>query len=397
MSDLNEKTNPFLALLAQLAEVQKEIDKSHEINLLSPAFDYRALLSDYDLPAIDNSVIKYAEALVSFADTLLKKLADYEREKGAVIAFIEKMTTTELFDLNRQTEGENFYEKTKKQIRSVKEQGLGLMAKIDSANMDIDALAKIERTKLPTFPFMAENMARVVKTTLEKIDLFEINRDFILFLAGTCQEWKSDFSTLVNDRRRDFRPKRDSECRRAVESMFDEWEKRRLGAEKIFSSLTDFVLTGHLLAKKENAPTLAERAFVILKDYRNTIDGFYNGKRWEIRHKFPKKGDVSPEERLEVERAFFWLVIYWIKETWSDIVFEAEDIDERRFLDSLMRDVLNDCIDSIPHNTFTVELEREVTAFRRKGGYPPVLSDKTAYCEQLTAWGKSFDAILKKI
>ena len=69
-------------LLAQLQELQTQIKGLQKVTLLSSDFDYTALLSKYDLKAIDASLIKYYQAVQQWCRELMEKVDYYEEQKG---------------------------------------------------------------------------------------------------------------------------------------------------------------------------------------------------------------------------------------------------------------------------------------------------------------------------
>lgn len=69
-------------LLTQLQDLQTQIEGLQTITLLSSEFDYKILLSKYDVSAINSSIIKYYKAVQQWIDELLEKLSYYENKKA---------------------------------------------------------------------------------------------------------------------------------------------------------------------------------------------------------------------------------------------------------------------------------------------------------------------------
>lgn len=82
------------SVLAQLQEVQGKIDSLQEHIPLSSTFDYRDLLKDYNIAAIDASVIQYYKALQRWTEGLLEKLDEYEAEKEDTIQDFNVLSLT---------------------------------------------------------------------------------------------------------------------------------------------------------------------------------------------------------------------------------------------------------------------------------------------------------------
>lgn len=55
------------------------------VRVLSSEFDYTAMLAQYDLPAVNSSVIKYFEALKKWTDDLMIMIENFECEKDGTI------------------------------------------------------------------------------------------------------------------------------------------------------------------------------------------------------------------------------------------------------------------------------------------------------------------------
>lgn len=72
-------------LLAQLQELQTQINDLQKVTLLSSDFDYTALLAKYDIKAIDASLIKYYQAVQQWCRELMEKVDYYEEQKASVI------------------------------------------------------------------------------------------------------------------------------------------------------------------------------------------------------------------------------------------------------------------------------------------------------------------------
>lgn len=73
------------ALTAKLQELNEQIAPLMAVRVLSSEFDYTSMLAQYDLPAVNSSVIKYFETLKNWTDSLMAMLEDYEREKDDTV------------------------------------------------------------------------------------------------------------------------------------------------------------------------------------------------------------------------------------------------------------------------------------------------------------------------
>lgn len=153
-------------LLHQLQEIQNQIEDLQTVTLLSSDFDYMALLAKYDVDSINNSIIKYYQAIQQWTDELMEKLDYYEQEKEDVIKDfnIIGLKLSKKYEVNANlTKEENglleerqrFFQKkfslgmnsVKSKILSIKKQANDLeysIDEIDNSDDAIHALALLE-------------------------------------------------------------------------------------------------------------------------------------------------------------------------------------------------------------------------------------------------------------
>ncbi len=184
-------------LLRQLQEIQNQIEDLQTATLLSSDFDYMALLAKYDIDSINNSIIKYYQAIQQWTDELMEKLDYYEQEKEEVIKDfnIIGLKLSKKYEANvNLTKEENglleerqrFFQKkfslgmnsVKSKILSIKKQANDLeyrIDEIDNSDDAIHALALLEQEQRASFSFIAENTAKIIKNALLKIEYFELH------------------------------------------------------------------------------------------------------------------------------------------------------------------------------------------------------------------------------
>ena len=68
-----------------LNDLNEQINILQQEMLISSTFDYSAILLKYDTKAIDNSIIKYYEAIQRWVNELMNKLSYFEEIKGDII------------------------------------------------------------------------------------------------------------------------------------------------------------------------------------------------------------------------------------------------------------------------------------------------------------------------
>ncbi len=414
------------ALIKQLSDLQTEINKLQEVVLLSSTFDYHALLTGYDIPAIDKSVIKYHEAVTDLAESFLTKLKDYESEKkGTIIEFdaaglklgAEYIERTALSDEENETleVRQNALarhlslgmDNVKQQILSVKKQGVALARRIAAANCGKDSLgglARIEQEERPSFSLLAENLAYIVREALKKIEFYEEHRDFALRLIDMWQEWDNSCVDFKTQTKADFR----SVCEQngipadLGTSVYVDWAEKRLAIEQTFLPLAEYALEGHLLTREGDEPTQAEQALDLLKDYRDNIDGFFREEYVNIHREFGGE-NFGRREKAELEKAFYWRTAHWLKESLSNLLFAVEEPEEKQFLLRTFQPFLDLPVDAIlnyaqAHEelTLSVGLASDLMSLEQQD-MRGLLAGRDAYCEGIDERGHSFDSLIERV
>lgn len=344
------------ALIQQLSNLQSEINALQEVVLLSSTFDYYALLTGYDIPAINSSVIKYHEAVTSLATTFLDKVREYEGEKKATIREFDAAglklgipyhNHPQLAEAENEAleEGRSFLarhlslnmEGVRQQIQSVKAQGEALGRRIAAANSGKDslsALAQIAHEERPDFAFVAENLAHLVRSALQKIEFFEAHHDFALRLMELWAAWEQDAVDFRTRQREEFLALCEEHHLSADwgEGRYAEWAAKRLAVLQAFLPLAEFVLQGNLLQSQDEEPTPAEKAFLFLQAYREDMDSFYREGLWKLNMDFGSAEDYGRKEKLETEMAFYWRTAHWMKGEWREWLFSLPSAEDRTFL-----------------------------------------------------------------
>lgn len=412
-------------LIKQLSNLQTEINKLQEVVLLSSTFDYHALLTGYDIPAIDKSVIKYHEAVTSLADSFLTKLKEYESEKkGTIIEFDAAglKLGAEYHEHHALTDEENEtlevrqnvlarhlslgMDSVKEQILSVKKQGEALARRIAAANCGKDSLgglARIEQEARPSFSLLAENLAYIVREALKKIEFYEDNHDFALRLMDMWQEWDSSCMVFKTQTKADFRNLCEENGISADwgESVYADWAEKRLAIEKTFLPLVEYALKGHLLTKEDDEPTQAEQVLGLLRDYRNDIDVFFREEYINIHREFGSE-NYGRREKAELEKAFYWRTAHWLKESWSNMLFAVEELEDKQFLLRSFQSVLDLPMDAIldyarTHEELTLSpgLASELMTLEQQD-IRSMLKSRDEYCEAVNKRGHEFELLLER-
>ena len=213
-------------LLKQLQELQNQIASMQNVTLFSSEFDYTALLSKYNIAAIDASIIKYYQAIQQWIDELMEKLDYYEKKKEDTLndaAEIILPLAKEYESSAALTDKENkLLEKRQRKIRNllslelnntklkllaVKAQADNLeerINQIDNGVCAIKKLAILEKEERTSFSFITENTAKVIRNALLKMEYFEQNRQFVTNAVNICLSWTENYQTFKTTMREEF-------------------------------------------------------------------------------------------------------------------------------------------------------------------------------------------------
>lgn len=230
-------------LLAQLQELQTQINELQTVTLLSSEFDYTALLAKYDIKAIDASLIKYYQAVQQWCRELIEKVDYYEEQKGSVIKDFNliSLKLSKKYEANPNlTEAENillrdrqhFFQKNfslgmnsvKTKILAVKKQADALeyrIDEIDEGENSLRELAELEQEKRASFAFLAENTAKIIKNALRKIEYFEANHTFVMNAINIWENWTEGYRVFKTTYKEDM--KNDCEDDGIEEEIWSAW------------------------------------------------------------------------------------------------------------------------------------------------------------------------------
>ena len=169
---------------------------------ISSTFDYREMLSVYNIDEIDHSVIKYYEAVQSWIDGLIRKIESYEQQKEEIIRDFniiglklskkyeenDNLTSDEntLMELRQRYFQRNLalgMNSVKSKLLAVKRQADDLEDRIDEIDNGTDSireLALLEQEQRASFAFIAENTAKIVRNALLKIEFFESHHQYVM-------------------------------------------------------------------------------------------------------------------------------------------------------------------------------------------------------------------------
>ena len=417
-------------LLEQLSEIQSQIDEIEEqnknkIKLLSSEFDYTKLLVNYNIDEINNSIIKYYKAVISWVDGLIERLDYFQEQKSEMIEEFNKIGLKlsqkyqENPNLNQREndllkERQKFFKKNfelgmndvTKKLLSYKKQAQSIEDRIDDineGNNGISELAELENEKRASFSFIAENTANIVKNALIKMDYFEKNKDFAVAAINLWDKWSMDYKVLKTTYKEDL--KNNCEKEEIEEEVwmkwFEDWCNTRFVIEQQFMPLIKEGLNGNFEAEK-NGVVIIEDIVALLDEYKKKVDNFYKNDRNAIYVNYVFAANGELQEKFETELKLYKISSEFQKKL-QDIIFSLEKNENKIFLinwanklidlpvDEIINFVQLNNLDSIPQNILNQFIEL------KKKNFESYLSDAKAYGKEQERRDKEFNSLIFKM
>lgn len=357
-------------LVAQLQELQAQINGLQKVTLLSSEFDYTALLAKYDLKAIDASLIKYYQAVQQWCIELMEKLAYYEEQKAETIKDFNliSLKLSKKYEANPNlTEAENtllrdrqgFFQKNfslgmtsvKTKLLAVKKQADALEYKIDEINAgenSLRELAELEQEKRVSFAFLAENTAQIIKNALLKIEYFEANNTFVKNAINIWGNWTEDYRVFKTTYKEDM--KHDCEDDGIEEEIwtawYQDWQQLRYAIELKVQPVIERGLRGNIPTNSEVKTSVPEQLIYILAEYKNQVDNFYKEDRKGIYQKFAFQAGGNLQEKFETESSLYKYVAMF-QAALQEIVFNCKNAEDRVWILNWANSLLDIPIDEV--------------------------------------------------
>lgn len=417
-------------LLEQLSGIQSQIDEIEEQNkykvkLLSAEFDYTKLLVNYNINEINNSIIKYYKAVISWIDGLIERLDYFQEQKSDMIEEFNKIGLKlsvkyqENPNLNQREndllkERQKFFKKNfelgmndvTKKLLSYKKQAQDIEDRIDDineGNNGISELAELENEKRASFSFIAENTANIVKNALIKMDYFEKNKDFAVSAINLWDEWSMDYKVLKTTYKEDLKNSCEKEDIEEEVWMkwFEDWCNTRFVIEEQFMPLIKEGLNGNFEAEKKGV-AIIEEVVALLDEYKKKVDNFYKNDRSAIYVNYVFAANGELQEKFETELKLYKISSEFQKKL-QDIIFSLEKNENKIFLinwannlidlpvDEIINFVQLNNLDSIPQNVLNQFIEL------KKKNFESYLSDAKAYGKEQERRDKEFNSLIFKM
>ncbi|MBM7652500.1 hypothetical protein [Neobacillus cucumis] len=411
------------SLIEELNYFENEIMSLQEEVLLSSSFDYLQILSKYDVPNIDFSVIKYHEAVISVLDELMERLSYYEEVKSEIIRDFNIISLklskkyavnpnftdeeNELFK-NRQAYVKRHFElsmnSTKDKLLAIKNQAEDIGVRIEGISSRMNALkelAVLEKEERASFSFIVEYAVSMIIKALKKIEFFEGNKIYASNIINNWEAWSGNYKTFKTKLMDDFKTACDDD---GIESdtynpWFNEWQKKRFTIEGRFLPLIDYSLKGNLTNITEEGLTEVDVILGLLEEYKEGLDKFYIEERKAIHTKcfFLVAGEL--QEKFEVESVLYALGYHFQKEL-KDIIFGLDRVEDRLFLlewaDSLLDLQVEEILNFVTDKEITkisLDVLTDFADLKRKN-FDVYISDIKAYSEELQRREKEYNGLV---
>lgn len=394
-------------VLSQLQEVQGKIDSLQEDIPLSSTFDYRDLLKDYNIAAIDASVIQYYKALQRWAEELLEKLDEYEAEKEDTIQEFNvlSLTLSQKYEADPNlTEAENdlmekrqrFFQqqfsldlnRVKDKILSIKDQADDLEARLDAVDEKEDSLtglAELEREARPSFSFIAENTAKIIKEALLKIEYFESHKEQVQQAIAIWQSWTEDYRVFKSTHRQELQHLcQEDDIEEAIwETWYADWQRLRLHIEEKVQPLVAWVLKG---AAQDARAEMADALLDHLASYKDAVDDFFLKERKGIYQRYAFEPSGALQEKFEAEKALYERTREFQNQV-SDLIFSCQNSEDRMLIFKWAFPLWNLSIDEVLRfvadknlSAISADILRDFAALKSKR-YAAFLNDAKAYSQ----------------
>lgn len=413
-------------LLAQLQELQAQINDLQKVTLLSSEFDYTALLAKYDLKAIDASLIKYYQAVQQWCRELIEKLAYYEEQKAEVIKDFNliSLKLSKKYEANPSlTEAENtllrdrqsFFHKNfslgmtsiKTKLLAVKKQADALEYRIDEINdgeNSLRELAELEQEKRVIFAFLAENTAQIIKNALLKIEYFEANHSFVKNAINIWENWTEGYRVFKTTYKEDM--KHDCEDDGIEEETwsvwYQDWQQLRYAIELKVQPVIERGLRGDMPTNSEVKTSVPEQLIHILDEYKTQVDKFYKEDRKGIYQKFAFQAGGNLQEKFETESSLYKYVAMF-QAALQEIIFNCKNAEDRVWILNWANSLLDIQIDEILKFVANNDLQKisqsildEFMALKQKN-YDIYLADAKAYSEEKARREKAYNSLIFKM
>lgn len=409
-------------LTKQLEILEGQIAEAQTTTLLSSEFDYTAMLTAYDLPAIQSSVIQYYQAVQRWITELLQQLDGFEAEKEPILqqaktirrqleaAYDEQPALTDEENALMAARQKFFKERFTLETSSIRNKLMLVKAQADKLEARLDAIdesenslqemAALEQEQRASFAFVTENTAKIIKGGLVRIEYFEANFALIKNAIDIWSKWSESYRLFKTTYKEEFQKVSEADGieERECRMWYGEWQQLRFEMEKMIQPMIE---RGYIPTIENTPISVAEQCIAALEDYKMKIDTFYMEERRGLYQKyiFVNSGDL--QDKFESEGSLYRLTIAF-QNAMQKIIFNCSRNDDRVFIATWAGALLNSRIDAILQ--FVEQKELEVTksvleefAELKQKDYETILANEKAYSDDQVRLEKQYNALIFKM
>ncbi len=379
-------------------------------------FDYTPILAEFNLPELEDSPIKYFNAVLSVSDELLDVLQELETAQADTIAEslqIAIKLNAKYVDNPNLTAEENSLlaerqkflskrlelntDEPKLKILFVKAQAEKFFERLDKINEGDNSICELAELKAESrvdFKFLVENLERIITAAQNKIKFFIEHKDLVANIVDSQYEWTDSYKAFKTSLYEElFAICCDNNIDEEIFSKwYDDWKEKRFAIEQRFMPLVEFAFKGHLNDS-------FGRVIDVLQSYRNSVDKFYLHERKNIYQKFAFTAGGDLQEKFETENELYKLAEK-LQRDLQEIIFSTDKTETRIFILRWSEPLLNLPIDAISDFIREKELDaisKEIlTQFAelRQKNFAMYIADSKAYSKAIQQREKDYNALI---
>ena len=279
----------------QLTEIQQQIERLNEVELISPKLDWLALKTKFDLGA-NVSPVRYAASLKNLTEHLLEKFDDYTADKADVLAEMQKLSPPN--ELVPDTKA------VRKELESFRDDALSL-AEALMQTTSLKRLTELHAEVRPPFEVVVETLTEKVRAVLLKVEFFELQPDFVRE-ACAALVLKFDFNS----------------------EFLKQLHLADRVAKNFLVELVRYVKAGHLQTKIGDT-NAARIALAQLQNYREAVANLFRSSPAN-----PQKSEILLQAEI-------------LQNNFAEVIGALDDEKERRRLSNLLRQLRNE-LEALP-------------------------------------------------
>lgn len=316
-------------LLASLKEVEQSLHQALEQQKndkqpLSGQFNYLIELQHYNCQNINQSSLKYAQALQQWATQLLIKLDEFCQQHSPLMAIANQLhqrlhsdisiNDSVADDLPLLVARDEYLQQQlnfdlnvlRQQLLNFVEQGLALQQQLlASANSThvLSQLATIQQSARPTFEFVAEYTSYLVTHYINKLEWLQANQQTIQTLVEIHYQWLVNFDEFTSQDYAQFMTLAQKERidNNLAEIWFSEWRQQRRIIE------TQLLPLYQLAFNQQCDLQTAINTTNALQRYQQAIDQFYKKERLACHQRYAFTTNGQQQEQYETQLQLFKL------------------------------------------------------------------------------------------